>query len=680
MTKFTEYGVHRALEPKNTLPQPAWKLDNAMEIFNNEILIDVKIINIDLASFDQITIECQGDISRIERKILEIIDKRGKLHNPVTDTGGILFGKVKKIGKKYNNTQDINVGDYIISTTLSLTPIRIYKINRIHIDHAQIEVEGEAILFSSTQIIKIDNIFSANELIYALDEGASSKEVNRLAKQGDKVLIVEAGGKIGLLCAYAVREKLNHGEDIIGIVRTKEEKNFLSKYNIYNRIYDFDISNTIEAFDTIMTIEKELFDLTINCSRSPGTEILSVLCTKPNGTLYFAGIGSNYKTAFLNAEGIGRDINILAYKGYCEGHEKFVVNLLEKNKDLRNLQENIYRQIIFDKHINNFGTDEKSRMLKEVDINNYVYTSKQMEQVVMKALKVSSFDCNVLINGESGVGKEGIAQIIHSSSNRSNHPFVKINCASIPNDLVESELFGYEKGAFTGAKIDGKSGFFEIANGGTLFLDEISAFPLSLQAKLLRAIQEKEIYRIGGTIPIKIDVRFIAATNRNLKQMIFEGTFREDLFYRLNVYPINVPPLRQRKEDIVPLVKYFIKENNLKYESSKTINEDALQYLSELNWPGNIRELENFIQRVFINSIDEIITLKDVIASLGMEKKNSYEDISNLQAMNLQEILERTEEKVFKTVKNSKMSTREIGKILGISQSTVVRKLKKYNL
>nr|WP_272879099.1 sigma 54-interacting transcriptional regulator [Clostridium sp. Cult2] len=303
-----------------------------------------------------------------------------------------------------------------------------------------------------------------------------------------------------------------------------------------------------------------------------------------------------------------------------------------------------------------------------------------MEQVVMKALKVSSFDCNVLINGESGVGKEGIAQIIHSSSNRSNHPFVKINCASIPNDLVESELFGYEKGAFTGAKIDGKSGFFEIANGGTLFLDEISAFPLSLQAKLLRAIQEKEIYRIGGTIPIKIDVRFIAATNRNLKQMIFEGTFREDLFYRLNVYPINVPPLRQRKEDIVPLVKYFIKENNLKYESSKTINEDALQYLSELNWPGNIRELENFIQRVFINSIDEIITLKDVIASLGMEKKNSYEDISNLQAMNLQEILERTEEKVFKTVKNSKMSTREIGKILGISQSTVVRKLKKYNL
>lgn len=227
---------------------------------------------------------------------------------------------------------------------------------------------------------------------------------------------------------------------------------------------------------------------------------------------------------------------------------------------------------------------------------------------------IAPTDATVLITGESGTGKEVMADEIFRNSNRKDQSFVKINCASIPAQLLESELFGYEKGAFSGANVKGKPGLFELANNGTLLLDEIGDMPMDLQVKLLRAIQSKEITRIGGVKPIKLDIRFIAATNCNLKAKVADGTFRQDLFYRLNVVPIRIPPLRERKEDIEALCNFFIQKFSEKYHSPFSLTERQLDYLRSYNWPGNIRELENIMEYLVICSSgigevsDEMIT------------------------------------------------------------------------
>jgi len=243
-------------------------------------------------------------------------------------------------------------------------------------------------------------------------------------------------------------------------------------------------------------------------------------------------------------------------------------------------------------------------------IGGIIYKSKKMDEVLKMAIQVAKSDATVLIRGESGVGKELVAEIIHSSSQRKDKPFIKINCAAIPENLLESELFGYKKGAFTGAIID-KKGKFEEAEGGTIFLDEIGDMPLSLQAKLLRVLQSKEIEPIGGK-PKKVDVRIIAATNKNLEEMVKKGSFREDLFYRLNVVPIVIPPLRERKEDIKPLVEYFLEKFNKKYGKNISISKGAMRMLEIYHWPGNVRELENLIERLVLTSSDLVITPDDI--------------------------------------------------------------------
>ena len=228
--------------------------------------------------------------------------------------------------------------------------------------------------------------------------------------------------------------------------------------------------------------------------------------------------------------------------------------------------------------------------------------SDAIKNTVKNAIKVSKFDCTVLITGESGVGKEMIAKIIYSHSKRVDSPYVRLNCASIPENLLESELFGYEKGAFTGAYKGGKTGLWEMAAGGIILLDEIGELPLMLQAKLLRVLQENEFYRVGGTVPIQSDVRVLAITNKNLAKMVSEGKLREDLYYRLNVFPIYVPALRYRKDDIPDLISVFVHSYNKKFNLNKRIDRDVIDRMAEFNWKGNIRELENFVQRLLIES------------------------------------------------------------------------------
>ncbi|MCX5810640.1 MAG: sigma-54 dependent transcriptional regulator [Proteobacteria bacterium] len=252
-----------------------------------------------------------------------------------------------------------------------------------------------------------------------------------------------------------------------------------------------------------------------------------------------------------------------------------------------------------------------STIKRAIGVNNgkIIYASKAIKDVLMKAEKVAKSDVTVLVLGESGVGKELISRFIHENSDRPKNPFVPVNCASLPENLLESELFGYEKGAFTGA-YSRKMGKFEIADRGTILLDEITEMDFRLQAKLLRVLQEKEIEVVGSKYPKKIDARVIATTNRNIVKLVEEGKFREDLYYRLNVFPIYVPPLRERKEDIPELVAYFLRKHSKGMDVS--ISKEAMNFLMENNWKGNARELENVIARACILSNYSVIKLTDL--------------------------------------------------------------------
>lgn len=338
-------------------------------------------------------------------------------------------------------------------------------------------------------------------------------------------------------------------------------------------------------------------------------------------------------------------------------------NLMNKTKQLERELEQYKKKL----HVDKFSFDD------------IIGVSPAIEQAKYYASRAAMTTSNVLITGETGTGKELFAKAIHYTSQRSDGPYIKVNCAAIPAELLESELFGYEEGAFTGAKRGGKPGKFELANGGTIFLDEIGDMPVYMQAKLLRTIQEREIERVGGIKTVKVDVRIIAATNKNLEEMVKRGEFREDLYYRLNVININIPPLRERKEDIDVLVNYLL------HKISKTmgkfvnkISDGAMSILKGYNWPGNIRELENVLERAIdmaeYGAVVEVRHLPPYI----IQKVNPKKDFMH---SDLKDALEQTErdllERYLKMNKGNKYKT---AKMLNISRSTLYEKIEKYNI
>jgi len=304
-----------------------------------------------------------------------------------------------------------------------------------------------------------------------------------------------------------------------------------------------------------------------------------------------------------------------------------------------------------------------------------------MVKVLDLVVRAARTNVTVLILGESGVGKEVVARMIHNTSQRSGTgSFIKINCGAIPENLLESELFGYEPGAFTGASPKGKPGMFEIADHGTLLLDEIGDLPLTLQVKLLRFLQEQEVYRIGATRPVKLDVRIIAATNRNIWELVQKGSFREDLFYRLNVFPIEVPPLRERKEDILPLTMQFIHQYNEKYDVGRRLEPQSIPILEEYDWPGNVRELQNVLERLLVISDEEVIPAAQVQIELTKfrTKFNSPISVNNLLPLNdAKEILER---QLITMAFDCYPSARKVAEVLGLDHSNIVRKAAKYGI
>ncbi|MEW6660905.1 MAG: sigma 54-interacting transcriptional regulator [Bacillota bacterium] len=308
-----------------------------------------------------------------------------------------------------------------------------------------------------------------------------------------------------------------------------------------------------------------------------------------------------------------------------------------------------------------------------------VMESPAMKKAMELVIKVARVDSIVLIEGESGVGKEVLAKLIHGLSNRREGPLVQINCGAIPENLLESELFGYQKGSFTGANKEGKAGLFEMAQGGTLFLDEISELSLVLQVKLLKAIQDREIYRIGGVKPVKLDLRIIAATNQDLKELVRAGRFRQDLYYRMNVVLLRIPPLRERREDIIPLVYHFLSHFNQKYGFKKTIASEVIRVLEKYDWPGNVRELQNAIERMVVISEGDLIRVPHLPETIWPQQEGT-QGIKVEYLMPLEEARELVEKELVAKALAVSWNTRQAAQILGVDHSTVVRKARRYGL
>ncbi len=306
-------------------------------------------------------------------------------------------------------------------------------------------------------------------------------------------------------------------------------------------------------------------------------------------------------------------------------------------------------------------------------IPEFFCVSERMRGILETITKLARVDTSVLITGESGVGKNVLARLLHQLSERSTGPLVEINCAGIPDALLESELFGYEAGAFTGARTGGKPGRIELADKGTLFLDEIGELPLGLQTKLLQVIQEKQIVKVGGTKPIAIDFRLVTATNQDLRSLVEMKRFRSDLFFRLNVLPVEIPPLRERPEEILPLCRFVMDEMNTKYGTGKRFSPAALAVLQAYSWPGNVRELRNLVEQLVVVAQKNEIDAQEL-------PRHMHSGIIALQdkSRTLPETLEEVEAQIIREAFATHGTTVAVGKALGISQPSAARKIIKY--
>lgn len=343
MKKGCKYGTHRGIEPAGTLPQPALRLDNNMEIYDNELLIDVKTLNIDSASYTQIRQSCGGDAQKMKDLILSIVAERGKMQNPVTGSGGMLIGTIKEIGEQFPDKK-IKVGDTIATlVSLSLTPLKINKI--VHLDPSsdQVDVQAQAILFASGIYAILPPDFPEKLALAALDVAGAPAQVDRLVKEGDTVCIIGGGGKSGILCCYQAMKNVGPTGRVIVVEYSKENARRIADMNLAHHVIVADATNVMDVYHKVIAITGERgCDVTINNVNVPNTEMTSILITKGQGTIYFFSMATSFTKAALGAEGVGKDINLIVGNGYAKGHANLTLNILRESEEIRNLFEKIY--------------------------------------------------------------------------------------------------------------------------------------------------------------------------------------------------------------------------------------------------------------------------------------------------------------------------------------------------
>jgi two-component system NtrC family response regulator len=422
----------------------------------------------------------------------------------------------------------------------------------------------------------------------------------------------------------------------------------------------FQVDQTVSAVDGLQRLEKNQIDLILTDFKMPEKSGIEVLNSSKM-------INPNIDVVLMTAYG-----NIESAK---EAIQSGAIDYLTKPIDLLQL-ENIINKTRERKQLISENQLLKQQLAEKTRLKNIISTSQQMEEVLSRAARVAASKATVMIRGESGTGKERIALGIHAASPRKDNNFLAVNCAAISETLLESTLFGHEKGAFTGA-LQQVKGRFELASGGTLFIDEVGDIPLSVQIKLLRVIQESAFERVGGTETIQVDSRIIAATNRDLERMVEEGTFREDLYYRLNVVSIQIPPLRERRADIIPLIDHFLNTySNANQFERKNLSKEALDRLLKYNYPGNVRELENIIEQAVVLSRQRIITQNDLPLSVmdAFSVRDSSSD-------NLETKVAECEKKLIREALNLSNGVQtKAAELLGLSERNLRYKLTKFKM
>ena len=525
-------------------------------------------------------------------------------------------------------------------------------------------------------------------LIEKVDILINDPSCNSICKECDKSLDCKEYAEV---CCPIICEEKSYG--VIGLIAfTKEQAKIINsnKENLLNflgKMADL-ISNKLKA--QIRTYELEL--------EKKKLEILIDSMDKAIVSINKYGKIEKYNSKFIEIFKLDNDIynkdisEILSFtKRTKDNYENKTYSFYYKKGNYTLNGVYSINKIILKNELKGYVIDfiDKKNAIKNynkinkdyrITLDSIIGESDAIKSTKREALMAAKSTSTVLITGESGTGKELFARAIHTHSDRCDNPFVAVNCAAIPDNLLESELFGYEEGAFTGAKKGGKLGKFELANRGTIFLDEIGDMSLNLQAKLLRVLQEKELNKIGSKSNISIDVRIVAATNKDLESMVSKGTFREDLYYRLNVIPISLPSLRERKDDIPLLINYMIKEYSIKLNKHVTgIDEDVLNLLINHRWSGNIRELQNIIEYSVNMSSNSIITMDIILNRIKnieyIEVTKSNEDIRRLDELEKKEII-----KAINKYKEYKKDKELIAKALGISRATLYRKIEKYKI
>jgi PAS domain S-box-containing protein len=380
---------------------------------------------------------------------------------------------------------------------------------------------------------------------------------------------------------------------------------------------------------------------------------------------------------------------VTLYQTFNTGKSALVTStpFFDENEKIKMIVTNV-RDITELKELQEKDNQRKSENIKfkgiieelklQIANDDYIIAEdEEMLNLLLLAQRVAKVDTTVLIYGETGTGKEVFAKYIYNNSSRKERPFIKINCGAVPENLIESEFFGYVEGSFTGAAKGGKMGIFEAANNGTLLLDEIGELPLNMQVKLLRVLQDGQFERVGSNDTIKVDVRIIASTNKNLVELVEKGLFREDLYYRLNVVQLKVIPLRERKSSIIPLAEHFLGVYNKKYSMEKTVSKEAMKYLYEYSWPGNVRELRNLIEMLVVTSVSDIIG-KSNLPDEVVKRENDNNTNPNAQLPKLPESVEKVEKDLIFRAYEKYGNVRDAAKALGIDPSTFVRKRQKY--
>lgn len=692
---MNNFGLNRVIEPENTVPVTAWKLDNSREITPYEIRLSIDQVHVEWDSFQQICTSCGYDDDKVKARIIDIIEKRGKLHNPYTGSGGIMMGTIEAIGKEAQKQCSHKPGDEVYCVTaLMAVPLHIENITEIDYENCQFKAEGYGICFRPEHLFAVESDVKSNYTMIAIDEAGNFYRAYKLAEevQAKKVTILSRDLFTPLIYTEAIRKAMGDDVRITVIMDETLYPNIsieaiaeLMAPNIHE-IYLVNETKPLDAFTELCSKnpENKDRDLVIVGEDIRGAETLAVLLVKNNGNLFFSSIRSKYTQGVFVAETMGKTVKTSYFDQYMQGNQEFTMAFLKKLAGKLDKLDEIYRSM---KKKSNLHVNKlKSSALDTAEkIDDFVFHSPVTGEMVDDALNIAKYDCNVIIQGETGVGKEKVLELIHHNSPRQFKPCIKINCATIQENLAESEFFGYEKGAFTGAQNQGKEGYFELANQGTLFLDEIGTLSLTMQSKLLRVLQENRYYRVGGTQQKTVDVRVICANNIPLQELVKEGKFREDLYYRLNICMINVPPLRERKEDIACLTDFFLHNYNKKYGIIREISPEALELMCDYHWPGNVRELENIVQRLIINCRESIID-EDMVDQ--MLNKNVYDKtVLNIKrefrkgdALNFKSIMEQQEKKLIEYALQKEGTTRKAAEFLDIPQATLARKKMKYGL